>query len=392
MDDPADTCWSWPHWKFGLRRDDLFTKLHDQYNTVQTPILDPEAFHHDVYEISSQANSADEFHTMLRARKQRRLRELDDSLKSAAFEIVANPNLVGTDQWQHAVQLFRTNSLDSLVRYFASYLPHDHPWYKKGSTCSSETGSSVDSFAPSHGSLFDDDDGPIMTDEPLDFPSTLEHHLPPSPRSMTMCSDSSVASPIDDAVHDYDLNTLTPARTLSYSESEPDCCELSEPHTHFNEEAELTSPDVESPAISITTTTDAAATGVEDEVAGTTISESGEDDATPLPLMTDGSDLPTPKPEGASFFDTAPRLPRRRHRSLSPSRPHPLSEHEVDDLLSTHRDPRSAVQCMQLSRRRREQSPMQRKRRGPGESLTRIQKPSPDTSRARPRARKGCDS
>ncbi|EGU71791.1 hypothetical protein FOXB_17700 [Fusarium oxysporum f. sp. conglutinans Fo5176] len=32
-------------------------------------------------------------------------------------------------QWEHAVQLFRTNSLDSLVRYFASYLPIDHIWH-----------------------------------------------------------------------------------------------------------------------------------------------------------------------------------------------------------------------------------------------------------------------
>lgn len=390
MDDPDDTCWSWPHWKFGLRRDDLFTKLHDQYNTVPTPILDPEAFHHDVCEISHEATTADEFHSRLRDRKQQRLRELDDSLKSAAFEIVANPNLIGTDQWQYAVQLFRTKSLDSLVRYFASYLPADHPWYKD-STSSSEAGSSIDSFAPSHGSLFDDD-GPIMTDEPLDFPTTLEHHLPPSPRSMTMCSNSSAASPIDHAIHDYDLNTLTPARTLSYSESEPDCCELSEPHTHFNTETESQAVDMESPAITISNASDGVATGAEDEVPAPTIYESCEDEATPLPLMTDGTELSTPKPEGDSFFETESRLPHRRHRSLSPSRPHPLSEHEVDDLLSTHRDPRSAVQCMHLSRWRREQSPMQRRRRGPGESTTRIQKPSPDASRSRPRGRRVFES
>ncbi|KAH7200751.1 hypothetical protein BKA60DRAFT_582559 [Fusarium oxysporum] len=32
-------------------------------------------------------------------------------------------------QWEHAVRLFQTNSLDSLVRYFASYLPTDHIWH-----------------------------------------------------------------------------------------------------------------------------------------------------------------------------------------------------------------------------------------------------------------------
>jgi hypothetical protein len=122
MDDP-DSCWTWPFWKFGLKKDDLFGTLHDQYNTVPSPILDPEAFHHDVYEISQQAASADEFHRLLHTRKEQRLRELNETLESAAFEIIANPSLIGTEQWQHAVQLFRTKSLDSLVRYYASYLP-----------------------------------------------------------------------------------------------------------------------------------------------------------------------------------------------------------------------------------------------------------------------------
>src|SRR4051812_23220799 len=113
MDDLGDPCWSWPHWKFGLRRDDLFTKLHDQYNTVPSAIQDPEAFHHDVYEISNEASSTDDFHRLLQDRKEQRLRELNDSLESAAFEIIGNPDLVGTEQWQHALQLFRTKSLDS---------------------------------------------------------------------------------------------------------------------------------------------------------------------------------------------------------------------------------------------------------------------------------------
>ncbi|KAM5528767.1 hypothetical protein FOXYSP1_19248 [Fusarium oxysporum f. sp. phaseoli] len=32
-------------------------------------------------------------------------------------------------QWEYVVQLFQTNFLDSLVRYFASYLPTDHIWH-----------------------------------------------------------------------------------------------------------------------------------------------------------------------------------------------------------------------------------------------------------------------
>ncbi|KAK4462389.1 hypothetical protein QBC42DRAFT_267983 [Cladorrhinum samala] len=376
MDDPADTCWSWPHWKFGLRKDDLFSKLHDQYNTVTTPLLDPEAFHHDVYEISSKASSSDEFHSLLRERKQQRLRELNESLESAALEIIANPSLIGTEQWEFAVQLFRTKSLDSLVRYFSSYLPADHPW-KRDSTTSSQISSSDESCTNSSGYLFDDDDGPIMTDEPLDYSSSHNNNvLPPSPRSMTMCSLSSAASPIDGDT--FDINTLTPARTASYSESEPDCCALSEhcshTHTHTHSHLEDTEQDAEEEGA-----------GVGDDVAATALSEST--DATPIAAP----DLETPKPEGQSFFEKKLSLSHRRHRSLSPSRPYPLSEQEVGDIITTRRDPRSPLQCAQLSKWRRDRSPMQRRRKGPGEATTRIHKPSLEVSRSRQRVRRGLD-
>ncbi|CRK27869.1 hypothetical protein BN1723_018320, partial [Verticillium longisporum] len=111
MDDPG---YAWPAWKFGMKRADLFTKLHDQYNTFPSSIQDPEAFHHDVFEISSDSRTEDEFHRRMAERRVQRLRELDDSLELAGVEIIANPKLIGTEQWSFAVQLFRTRSLDSL--------------------------------------------------------------------------------------------------------------------------------------------------------------------------------------------------------------------------------------------------------------------------------------
>ncbi|KAI5922093.1 hypothetical protein F4810DRAFT_305955 [Camillea tinctor] len=197
---------SWPAWKFGMKRDDLFTKLHDQYNTIALPIQDPEAFHHDVYEISTTASTADEFHRLLADRKELRLRELNESLESASVEIIANPTLIGTQQWQHALQLFRTRSFDSLVRYFASYLPDGHPWQQ-------------DATDPTYNPFFDDiddEDVVIMTHEPLSIdPSSSipASHLPPSPRSLTMCSENSNAS--------------TPERSLSFSETDSDILVLS---------------------------------------------------------------------------------------------------------------------------------------------------------------------
>jgi hypothetical protein len=115
-----------------MKREDLFIKLHDQYNTYLSPIQDSEAFYHDITEISFEAQSIDEFHHLASDRRQRRLGELNKSLESASFEIIGNPNLIKTPQWEHAVQLFRTNSLDSLVRYFASYLLDDHIWHPLG--------------------------------------------------------------------------------------------------------------------------------------------------------------------------------------------------------------------------------------------------------------------
>jgi hypothetical protein len=126
MDDPL---WTWPAWKFDMKKEDLFTKLHDQYNTYPTPIQNTEAFYHDIAEISCEAQSTTEFHHLASNRRQQRLCELNNSLESASFEIIGNPNLIKMPQWEHAVQFFRTNSLDSLVRYFASYLPTGHIWH-----------------------------------------------------------------------------------------------------------------------------------------------------------------------------------------------------------------------------------------------------------------------
>ncbi|KAL7620859.1 hypothetical protein AAE478_009857 [Parahypoxylon ruwenzoriense] len=228
MDDPG---WTWPAWKFGMKREELFTKLHDQYNTIAFSIQDPEAFHHDVYEISNTASTADEFHRLLADRKQLRLNELNQSLESASVEIIANPSLIGTQQWQYALQLFRTRSLDSLVRYFASYLPDDHPWHRPTDD-------------PTYKPFFDDpeDDYPVMTDEPLTIATSTasipSNHLPPSPRSLTMCSDNSLAS--------------TPARMSSFSRTETDVMVLSVTLPRdFDDEETSQSDDPDTPTTSI---------------------------------------------------------------------------------------------------------------------------------------------
>ena len=67
-----------------MKMGDLFTELHDQYNTIPNPIQDKVAFHHDVYEISSRACSKDEFHSLMAKRKEQRIDELNKSLELGA--------------------------------------------------------------------------------------------------------------------------------------------------------------------------------------------------------------------------------------------------------------------------------------------------------------------
>ncbi|KAG6035547.1 hypothetical protein E4U41_006039 [Claviceps citrina] len=237
MENPAR---AWPAWKFGMKRDDLFTTLHDQYNTFLYTLQDPEAFHHDVYEISHDAETAEEFHRMMADRRQMRLRELNESLETLAVEIIANPKLMGTQQWNHALQLFRTKSYDSIVRYFASYLPddyldrHDTHSTTIASSSSSSSLSETDTVGTAascvdHGSCsFKDDDflpiSPFMTCEP-DLSEDEDGHghgvcgaLSPPP-SEAAHSETSVSSPPSDA-DSNDFSTNPPSRSMSLCGSE----------------------------------------------------------------------------------------------------------------------------------------------------------------------------
>lgn len=394
MDDPAS---SWPFWKFGLKKDDLVTKLHDQYNTYPIPIQDPEAFHHDVFECSQEAGTTEDFHRLLASRKEQRLRELNGSLESAALEIIANPSLIGTEQWQYALQLFRTKSLDSLVRYFSSYLPDSHSWHKSAHDAAFVGFDNDNVKSKIHSTevpLFDDrDEELMMTHEPLPMSNTVDaHHLPPSPRSMTMCSDASSV----DARHDanaYLINNLTPARTpsLSRSESErypyPSCLGGSEP-CHDDDTSQPDDP--ETPLSEYSDGfSETAFSGISEKYDGveeeeTTQQEDGGTDTTTsnkFPSELDQSDTPTPKPEthGSVFFPLQP-LPAAgpRHESI------------VSRQWTENRGAKSGREAAKLAvaaaaLRRRDHSQGQRRTTNPAYSSSRVQKSLPDAKQRGPR-------
>jgi hypothetical protein len=316
---------------------------------------------------------------------------LNDSLESASLEIIANPSLIGTEQWQYALQLFRTKSLDSLIRYFASYLPEDHKWRGSqdsistppescsASSRSSSRSASDESIAHSdQPSLFDDD--AIVTHEP--FP--IQSHLPLSPRSMTMCSDESA----DVVHHAYLLNTLTPARTMSFSESESErFAALQDSRStdlHDDDDDTSQSCDAESPSTSVSDLSDAPSYAMLDK----------DESQTP-----ESDQTPTPKPEPTtteSFFETKPSPIHRRHRSVSPATMrsrHPLSQVHTPHHHSHHHHHHDTPASLPAIRSRRMAcSPVQvnggRRRRSPGEPAARIQKPITDPIRSRPRGRR----
>ncbi|KAH8734663.1 hypothetical protein BGZ61DRAFT_412189 [Ilyonectria robusta] len=351
LDEPG---WSWPAWKFGMKRDDLFTKLHDQYNTFSFNIQDPEAFHHDVYEISRDADTPDEFHRLMADRQRQRLTELHESLESLAVEIIANPKLMDSEHWQYALQLFRTKSFDSIVRYFASYLPDSyldqHDTVSISSSTYSETNSvktestsasSVDDA--SLPSFFGDDDEVVMTKEPLSIHTNIRSsHSGPFGPDLTRSH-----------VHDDDETSQSDdcesAATSDCAESPSSLDETTEEeHVHdgFDEDLEDEYPAAQFP---------------EDAF-----------DAFDFNNDTLDSDTPTPRQEtiASCYIEyksvVSRRIPSPHRRSPSPSPKHHFA----------HRHQGSSFREI---------------RRSPDEALSKVQKPMPDPIRRRTGGRRRLD-
>lgn len=311
---------------------------------------------------------------------------LTGMLEDASFEIIGNPSLIGTEQWQYAIQLFRTKSLDSLVRYFSSYLPQEHPWHN-------DSGSPVSSTDSSHPAIFDCD-GPMFFDEPEEDDTyyTNEHSqsfditdlsLDQPTRSMTVRSEDSGVS-VSERVqhqhqhkHQYDAHVSQ--RAMSFSESEPDHISAamhdSMPTLH-DDEVTSQSDDPETPSTSISDLSDV------DESQGkdTLITAIVDDDAHSEYLSISHahrsmdsmeSETPTPKPEhtrspAAPFFDT--KLSPLQARSLSSSRVHPHHAHPAnEDFRRQHSTTRQL-------RRRDTSLDRQRQRHEPRGRSSRVQK------------------
>ncbi|KAL8383700.1 hypothetical protein RB595_010753 [Gaeumannomyces hyphopodioides] len=93
-----------------------------KYNTEPSPILNAEAFHHDVHDCATRASKIDEFHRLLAERKQQRLKELRDAFNKIATKIICNPSEPPDDIWWPAARFIRHPTLDHLVQLFEALL------------------------------------------------------------------------------------------------------------------------------------------------------------------------------------------------------------------------------------------------------------------------------
>ncbi|KAI6358943.1 hypothetical protein MCOR25_007208 [Pyricularia grisea] len=381
MDDPG---LRWPYWKFGYKRDDLFTKLHDQYNTTVQYISDPVAFQHDVFELSHEASTANEFHQLMAARKEHRLNELNRSLESASFEIIANPALIGTEQWQHAVQLFRTRSLDSLVRYFASYLPEDHPWHHSDtSSASSLSGDSesVDDESTSHSEntmFFDEDLDSKFESYEDPFEADEQKQMGSVPEAAEASTKSTNAGRTDEYPFEF---VLTPSRTLSFSDSEPDLFHLKDscPSLHDDDASQTSASSVSD--ISETQHQKELLAEQDIEIVKHHTQYFSEPQSLSKDDVLEESETPTPKPRadaGECFFlkpkpsplSASARIPGRR--DTSPFRNHILSNAATASFEnSTTTAATTTTTVTTVSRRQMEQQ------------YSQTQSPSPARSRRR---------
>lgn len=414
MDDREEWAEPWPFWKFGLKQHDLHTSLHEKYNTFPSAIQDPEAFHHDVYELSTQASTRREFEELMEERKTQRLKELNTMLEDASFEIIGCPRLIGTEQWVHAVQLFRTKSLDSLVRYFASYLPDDHPWHHDSDSAVISSGS--DATSPASPASPIDYDGPILFDEPEEDEAMYTNQpsesfsacaIPAglSKRAMTGRSEDSGVSVNGRDQYLQDDGSRPPSRTMSCSGSENDfsaanlAYSMEDSHSTLHDSVSTSqSDDPETPSTSIS---DPGDVEIDAEAQGrdaTMITNVGEGPIDRYVSITRtysqtmdsmDSDTPTPKASSArspatpatSFFGTTSSpLP---NSTLLSNRSHPHNAHpnHID-----HQENRKYLVTRQL--RRREGSLERERKASVGARTSRARESSPEGTRSRARARR----
>ncbi|PTB70838.1 hypothetical protein BBK36DRAFT_1175723 [Trichoderma citrinoviride] len=137
--------WDWPFLKFNLKREDLFTTLHDRFNMHRLPLQDPMAFHRDVCEAVAYSGTLEEFYSQMEERKAQRAKEMNKAWDDICFLIASGPWVLACplcydaetgdvktppdtlndsmpQKWALFNYFSRSLSFDTLIRYFDGYV------------------------------------------------------------------------------------------------------------------------------------------------------------------------------------------------------------------------------------------------------------------------------
>ncbi|KAI0402890.1 hypothetical protein F4802DRAFT_617311 [Xylaria palmicola] len=121
-DQSLDDEWDWPCWKFGMGLNELFTTLHNQFNSWPAPIQDFKAFHSDVSEMLNTARTKEELFRALKAWGKKQSEEMARAGNDITLHLTAGRSMLPEEQWGYATRFFRTKSLDAMLLFLYTLL------------------------------------------------------------------------------------------------------------------------------------------------------------------------------------------------------------------------------------------------------------------------------
>lgn len=120
----------WPAGKFGMDMRDAWTSLPREFNYIKIPLLSGDAFRDDVYYLSTIAQDRAEFLALLKERRDMREKELTGMWNRTFTHLCTYPTALEhkpgdreDGHWPEAMGFARGKSFDTLIAYFASFLP-----------------------------------------------------------------------------------------------------------------------------------------------------------------------------------------------------------------------------------------------------------------------------
>ncbi|KUI73143.1 hypothetical protein VM1G_08896 [Cytospora mali] len=119
----------WPCWKFGMKLNDIFTTLPEQFNTMTIPICDPNAFYKDAAGLSYIAKDRAQFLELLAQRRNLRYEEMTTAWSGMLRDIISHQAWLGTQVHDvmrfchYTEQIYTFQSFDSLISFFGAFAP-----------------------------------------------------------------------------------------------------------------------------------------------------------------------------------------------------------------------------------------------------------------------------